>query len=310
MALPQDIDRFIGDYVRAFNARDLERVASLYAEDATLEDPVGSAMVRGKPAIRAFYEQYQDQPSYLQYSGDCRVAQSAIAFSFIACIGTGPDLHIVRIVDSFRFDDAGLISEMRAFWGESDMGGIVEDGAPDVPLLLPLAGRVALVATGGIAIGGACARILARAGARVIVSGDSEAAGERLAEELRAAGGQAIAVSCSAQDAPSRAVDLMGRLDHVVNIAVGTDSLVQWSGASQMAAGGRPGAIVDIVIAPGEKLAVTPCNPIGDGIRRNMLIVDSGHMHSEDVAARVADAALMLFLPQAAAIDGESLRVN
>ena len=77
MALPQDIDRFIGDYVRAFNARDLERVASLYAEDATLEDPVGSAMVRGKPAIRAFYEQYQDQPSYLQYSGDCRVAQSA-----------------------------------------------------------------------------------------------------------------------------------------------------------------------------------------------------------------------------------------
>ena len=43
MALPQDIDWFIGDYVRAFNARDLERVASLYAEDATLVDPVGSA---------------------------------------------------------------------------------------------------------------------------------------------------------------------------------------------------------------------------------------------------------------------------
>ena len=43
MALPQDIDWFIGDYVRAFNARYLERVASLYAEDATPEDLVGSA---------------------------------------------------------------------------------------------------------------------------------------------------------------------------------------------------------------------------------------------------------------------------
>ena len=310
MALPGDIDRFIRDYVRAFNARDLDRVASLYAEDATLEDPVGGAMVRGKPAIRAFYEQYQDQPSYLHYSGDCRVAQSAIAFSFIACIGTGPDLHIVRIIDSFRFDDAGLISEMRAFWGEPDVGGIVEDRASDVPLLLPLAGRVALVATGGISIGHACARVLARAGARVVVSGDSEAASERLVEELRTAGGQAIAVSCSAQDAPSRAVNLMGRLDHVVNIAAGTNSLVRWGGASQMAASGRPGAIVDIVIAQGEEPAMTACNPAGDGIRRNALIVDSGHMHSEEAVARVADAALMLFLPQSAAIDGQSLRIN
>jgi steroid delta-isomerase len=63
MALPHDIDRFIRDYVRAFNARDLDRVVSLYAENATLEDPVDSAVVYGKSAVRAFYEQYKDQPS-------------------------------------------------------------------------------------------------------------------------------------------------------------------------------------------------------------------------------------------------------
>ena len=309
MALPHDIDRFIRDYVRAFNARDLDRVVSLYAENATLEDPVDSAVVYGKSAIRAFYEQYKDQPSYLQYSGDCRVAQSAVAFSFIACIGTGPDLHIVRITDSFRFDDAGLIYEMRAFWGDADMGGIVEDRAPGVPLLLPLAGRVGLVTDADTLIGHACSHALARAGARVLVRAASEAASERLVEELRAAGGQAIAVSCPTQDGPSRAIDLMGRLDHVVNIITETDAPLRWNGASQMATTGRSGAIVDIIVASGEEPATAAHRPAGDGIRRNALIVAGGLMLSEGAVARVADAALMLFLPQAAAIDGQTLRL-
>jgi len=306
MALPGDIDRFIRDYVRAFNARDLDSVASLYAEDATLEDPVGSTIVRGRPAIRAFYEQYKDQPSYLHYSGDCRVAQSAIAFSFVACIGTGADLHVVRIFDSFRFDDAGKINEMRAFWGEPDLGGIVEDQAPGAPLLLPLAGRVALVATGGTSIGHACARLLTLAGARVVVSGDSESARERLVEELLSIGGQAIAISGPAQDAPSRAIDLMGRLDHVVNVVTEKDATVRWNGASQIAASGRSGAIVDIMYSDPVTIARRPA---GNGIRSNALIVDGGHAVSEEAAARVANAALMLFLPQAAAIDGQTLRV-
>ena len=309
MALPPDINRFIRDYVRAFNERDLDSVASLYAEDATLEDPVGSTIVRGKLAIRAFYEQYRNQPSYLHYSGDCRVAQSAIAFSFVACIGSGPDLHVVRIFDSFRFDDAGLIIEMRAFWGEPDISSIFEDRAPDIPLLLPLAGRVALVETGSTSIGHACARLLARAGARVVVSGDSEAARERLVGELRAAGGQAIPVSCPAQDGPSRAIDLMGRLDHVLNIITEPDSPLRWNGASQMAANGRSGAIVDIIVASGEEPATAAHRPAGDGIRRNALMVPGGLMLSEGAVARVADAALMLFLPQAAAIDGQTLRL-
>ena len=308
MALPPHIDTFIRDYVRAFNARDLDGVASLYAEDATLEDPVDSKVVRGRAAIRAFYAQYQDQPSYLQYSGDCRVAQSAIAFSFIACIGVGADLHVVRIFDSFRFDDSGLIIEMRAFWGEADVGAIVQDGALDAPLLLPLAGRVALVETWGSSIGDACAQLLARAGARVVVSGGTEATRERLVGTLRAAAVQAVAISCSAQDAPSATVDLMGRLDHVVNILVEAASPVRWNGASQIAASGRSGAIVDIIVASGDEAGMR--RSAGDGIRRNALVVAEGPELSQEAVARVANAALLLFLPQAAAIDGQALRVN
>ena len=50
--------------------------------------------------------------------------------------------------------------------------------------------------------------------------------------------------------------------------------------------------------------------PAGDGIRRNALIVAGGLVLPEEAVARVADAALMLFLPQAAAIDGQALLVS
>lgn len=43
------------DYVAAFNAADAGRVVALFADDATVEDPVGSPVVAGREAILAFY---------------------------------------------------------------------------------------------------------------------------------------------------------------------------------------------------------------------------------------------------------------
>lgn len=39
----------------AFNAADAGRVVALFADDATVEDPVGSPVVAGREAILAFY---------------------------------------------------------------------------------------------------------------------------------------------------------------------------------------------------------------------------------------------------------------
>lgn len=41
------------DYVAAFNAADAGRVVALFADDATVEDPVGSPVVAGREAILA-----------------------------------------------------------------------------------------------------------------------------------------------------------------------------------------------------------------------------------------------------------------
>jgi NAD(P)-dependent dehydrogenase (short-subunit alcohol dehydrogenase family) len=88
-----------------------------------------------------------------------------------------------------------------------------------------LAGRAAVVTGGGRGIGAAIARVLARAGARVLVAARHPAEVGALAEELRRAGSEAFAARCDVTDASSvaelarRAGSEMGGVNILVNNA-------------------------------------------------------------------------------------------
>lgn len=90
----------------------------------------------------------------------------------------------------------------------------------------PLAGKTAFIHGGSRGIGAASARRLARDGARVAIGyGASAIAAEALVEEIKASGGDAIAIHADATDAAAltRAIDSVarrfGRLDILVNSA-------------------------------------------------------------------------------------------
>ena len=91
--------------------------------------------------------------------------------------------------------------------------------------LFGLAGDVALITGGGGAIGAATALAYARAGAAVVLADKAEDAAKRVAGEVEALGGRALAVAMdvtqegSVRNAIDRTVGEFGRVDILVNNA-------------------------------------------------------------------------------------------
>ena len=88
-----------------------------------------------------------------------------------------------------------------------------------------LEGKVAVVTGAGQGVGRGIARAMAAEGARCVIAEFNEESGNRVAEELLAAGGKALFVHCdvtrreSVDDAVARTLEAFGQLDVVVNNA-------------------------------------------------------------------------------------------
>ncbi|MBX6419474.1 MAG: nuclear transport factor 2 family protein [Nevskia sp.] len=114
--------RALQDYIDRFNRADAEGVAALYADDATVEDPVGSPVKRGKAEIAAFYKMAVATGARLTLAAPIRGSHgnaAAMAFDVRLNLPQGPSL--IRVIDVMTFDDSGRFSSMRAYWGPSDV---------------------------------------------------------------------------------------------------------------------------------------------------------------------------------------------
>jgi steroid delta-isomerase len=104
-------------YLDYFNAGDVDGLASLFAEGATVEDPYGVPAKTGDAEIRAFYTDAMKNGAKLSLAAPIRGSHgNAAAMAFEAKIGT----LTVRIIDVMTFDEAGKFTSMKAFFGPSD----------------------------------------------------------------------------------------------------------------------------------------------------------------------------------------------
>ena len=103
-------------YMQAMTAGDWDAVLELYADDATLEDPVGSAVKQGKTAISEFYFGIGDADLTCERSGPVRFVNGELTFPF-HCIMRSPEGSMkIAIIDHFVLNEHGKIKQMRAFW--------------------------------------------------------------------------------------------------------------------------------------------------------------------------------------------------
>ncbi len=110
-------------YTEVFSAGDKEGYVGLFADDATLEDPVGGEVHRGVEAIRAFWDMTREMtPTIeLRLTGPVRVAGNEAAFPGEARPSLGDTPMAVPVVDTLAFDDDGKITRLRAFWDFADL---------------------------------------------------------------------------------------------------------------------------------------------------------------------------------------------
>ena len=95
-------------------------IASLYAADATVEDPVGGEVHIGRHAIHGFYKTIENAPRETELLA-LRVAGHEAAFMFAITVGAGE--HRIRIepIDVMVFNDTGEIASMKAYWSPANV---------------------------------------------------------------------------------------------------------------------------------------------------------------------------------------------
>jgi steroid Delta-isomerase len=105
-------------YVEAFANSDMDIIRDMFADNATVEDPVGSPIHEGMEAICAFYDGALKSGARLSLTGKPCCAGNAVAFPFQV---TMPGM-LIDIIDVFEFDEHGKVISMKAYWGPESVG--------------------------------------------------------------------------------------------------------------------------------------------------------------------------------------------
>ena len=116
------VNKVLMAYAQVWANDDRDGFLDLFAEGASLEDPVGSPAVVGKQALAEFWDRVHSLGMAYEVEVIRAVScatQGALVFNVIT---RGPGVTMkVELVDIFEIDDAGKIASMRAFWDQSCM---------------------------------------------------------------------------------------------------------------------------------------------------------------------------------------------
>lgn len=108
-------------YVHALNAGDADAITALYAEDAVVEDPIGSPLRRGRAAIHEFYRGSCAMNLEVRLQGEVRARDRSAAFAFSVRLVDAGKTVTIHPIDVFDFNGDGEIVRMRAYFGDTNI---------------------------------------------------------------------------------------------------------------------------------------------------------------------------------------------
>jgi steroid Delta-isomerase len=120
MPSPEDNANTVNRYLDLVAKGQADEIAALYADDATLEDPVGSEVHIGRPAIRGFYSNVENAKCQTEVT-TLRALGNEAAFFWALTVDLGDNSMRIEIISTMTFDDEGRISSMKAYWGPENV---------------------------------------------------------------------------------------------------------------------------------------------------------------------------------------------
>ena len=117
----EDRQRFAAHWAEAWNRRDVEAVLRHFRDDVVFASPtalavVGSAVVRGKSALRDYWNQALTKVTALQFTVDRIVwdgVRRELAIIYIEAINGRSRL----VSENLSFDASGLVASAQVFHG-------------------------------------------------------------------------------------------------------------------------------------------------------------------------------------------------
>ena len=108
-------------YVDNITAGDLDGVLALFAEDAVVEDPVGSDPACGHAALWEFYTMACDSVGKMELDGSVRARGAWGACGMLAYPKGAEDSMVIETLDVMNFNEEGKITSMKAYWGDTNI---------------------------------------------------------------------------------------------------------------------------------------------------------------------------------------------
>ena len=115
MSTPEDNAKTVKRYLEFAAQGNVDGIVDLYADDGTVEDPVGSEVHIGRQAIRGFYSQVPDTDKETEVIS-LRALGNEVAFLWALTIDLGEGRIRIEVISVMTFNNDGKIASMKAYW--------------------------------------------------------------------------------------------------------------------------------------------------------------------------------------------------
>lgn len=111
----------VNAYIERLSSGTAEDIVDLYAEGATVEDPIGAPVRSTREELIEFYSIITNLDSREATLKWAKIAGDTAVFEFTLVTGSAGMSFEITPVDIMVFDENGKVVSMRAVWDQSDL---------------------------------------------------------------------------------------------------------------------------------------------------------------------------------------------